>query len=347
MKKKSSVVSLQDIAQAAGVSKATVGYVLRNEAGPSAETRQRVLLTAQKMGYVPDARINSWMAKVRGAQSKDLLPIAWLNTQPDKDSWRNRAYLSPYLEGLQERCVELGYRLEEIWTHQPDMTMRRISQILYQRGIEGVIVSPPASHMQLQWNTLAGVALGAELLGPRLHRVKADATSNLLLAVKMLKRFDYQRIGVCLGEDVDRLANGITSAMAYHLAATAKQSKTVPPLFYKYLKGPLVPIKQIIEWARRYKPDVVIGHDNKMVEWFENAGYRVPQDIGIVHLAIDNDVLDWAGIYSQKREIGRTTAELVISLAHNRQFGVPKMALETNIRGAWRTGRTLLVPKPK
>jgi hypothetical protein len=46
-----------------------------------------------------------------------------------------------YLQGARERCRQLGYRLEEIWANEPDMTMRRLSQILYQRSIEGVVVT--------------------------------------------------------------------------------------------------------------------------------------------------------------------------------------------------------------
>lgn len=343
MKKKSTRVSLQDIARAAGISKSTVGYVLRNQAGPSEETRQLVLQTAKKLGYVPDARINSWLATVRGAKSKDLLPIAWLNTNPEKEAWHKFKFLSPYLEGVQDRCRELGYRVEEIWTQQPGMTMRRISQILYQRGIEGVIVTPPATHIRLNWNNLAGIALGTELLGPRLHRVKSDIVFNLLLALKMVKRFGYRRVGVCLGDDIDRSSNRVISALASHLAASAQQVKPVPPLFFIYgdesgLK------KQIFAWIRSHKPDVIIGHDNHLVKWLEEEGYRVPQKIGVVHLAIDNDVLDWSGIYSQKKEIGRTAAELAVALVRNRQFGMPEVALDTIIRGAWRNGKTLLVP---
>jgi LacI family transcriptional regulator len=42
---------MQDIADKVGVSKALVSLVFRNAAGPSAETRQRVLAAADELGY--------------------------------------------------------------------------------------------------------------------------------------------------------------------------------------------------------------------------------------------------------------------------------------------------------
>ena len=122
MKKlKSARVSIRDIAQSAGVSKTTVCAALQNHSDIGVSTRERIFRLAKKMGYAPDARIASQMASVRKAASKDLLPIAWIDTNPEKDSWRKYKFLSPYLESARERAHSLGYRLEEIWTHQPGL----------------------------------------------------------------------------------------------------------------------------------------------------------------------------------------------------------------------------------
>jgi len=47
-------VTMQDVADHVGVSKALVSMVYRRVAGPSAETRQRVLEAAEKLGYRPN-----------------------------------------------------------------------------------------------------------------------------------------------------------------------------------------------------------------------------------------------------------------------------------------------------
>ena len=102
--------SLGDIARVAGVSRVTVCYVMRNHPGPSQKTRERILKIANDLGYTPDARIASWMAKVREAKKKDLLPVAWLSTHSEKDAWEKYRFLSPYFRGA---CARPAARLPD------------------------------------------------------------------------------------------------------------------------------------------------------------------------------------------------------------------------------------------
>ena len=346
MKKgKNSHASLGDIARAVGVSKAAVCYALRNQPGVSQETRARVLRMARKLGYAPDARIASWMLRMREAKSKDLLPIAWLNSKPEKDAWNKIDYLSPFLEGARLRALELGYRVEEIWVRQPGVTMQRVSQILAQRGIEGVIVSQPARHIRLDWTRLAAVSIDGSLLAPSLHRVMADHAFNLLLAIKSLKRLGYRRIGICFSEEVDRFSHHTCRATACYIQETSAKSQQVPPLFYSGSSS-VAQEKLVLAWVRRTKPDVVVGLDNRLVLWLKRAGYRVPEEIGVAHVAVDDDVSDWAGIYSNKREIGAAAVEWVITLLQNHRFGLPKLAMNMLVHGSWRPGNTLPGSQP-
>ncbi|MFA7342763.1 MAG: LacI family DNA-binding transcriptional regulator [Terrimicrobiaceae bacterium] len=346
--KKSSRVSVGDIARAAGVSKTSVAFALQNRPGVSEATRERIKKIARKLGYAPDARMDAWMARLRDAKSKDLLPIAWLNTHVEEDVWRKYNYLSPYLEGARARCLELGYRLEEVWMRRPGLTMQRLSQILYSRGIEGVIVTHPARHLRLKWDHLASVAIGGALLTPQIHRVMTDISSNLLLAWKWVKRAGYRRIGICLSLETDRFSEHALRSTAHYLISTTTASNRVEPLFYTDIpKGTTEAPPELIRWLHSQKPDAIIGHNRLLVQWVEGAGYRVPDEIGVVHLAVDDDVPDWTGIHSDKRGVAAAAAEWLISLIRNHRFGVPAKALNMMIRGSWQHGRTLLVPKPK
>ena len=341
------LVSLGAVAKLAGVSAMAASYALKNQPGVGAATRQRILRIAKKLGYAPDARIGDWMARVRGAKSKDLLPIAWLNTAWERDAWERYRFHTPYLEGARARALALGYKFEDIWAHEPGMTMKRLARIFYQRGIEGVIVTHPARHLRLNWDRLAGVTLGAALLAPRLHRVMVDFNYNLHEALKALRRLGYRRIGICLAREVDsgsQYALGST-ARDHFLRASARDK--VPPLFflpsYHAIEHQDLELRRAgaIKWLKRYEPEVIVGHDSRIKQWAESAGYRVPQDVGVVLLAVDDDVLDWAGIHSRRREMGATAVEWLVSLMRNHQYGVPKTPLNILIRGSWQSGRTL------
>ena len=336
---------MRDIARLAKVSISTVSVALQNKPGVSPENQERILRIAKDSGYTPDSRIGSWMARVREASSKDLLPIVWLNTAMEKDAWQRYRFLTPYVAGANERALELGYKLEQIWCHEPGMTMQRQAKILYQRGVEGVIVTFPARHLRLDWDRLATVVLGTNLLAPKLHQVGADLNFNLHLALKSLRRCGFRRIGICLSQQVDSASHYSLRATAYHIYYTAPNRERVPPLFHaSQMTDESDRAAQIARWFKRHKPEVIVGHDNRLARWLEAAGYRVPNDVGVINLAVDDDVLDWAGIHSRRRETGATTVEWLVSLMRNRQFGVPKTPLNMLVRGTWQNGRTIKSP---
>ncbi len=69
------------------------------------------------------------------------------------------------------------------------------------------------------------------------------------------------------------------------------------------------------------RPDVILGQHSLIPRWVEAAGMSVPNDIGVVHLALDDDCLGGGRVCSaQKREIGAATANIVISLLQNNEL---------------------------
>ncbi|MDQ8207924.1 LacI family DNA-binding transcriptional regulator [Coraliomargarita sp. SDUM461003] len=111
-------VSLKQIAEKAGVSRMTVSCALRNSPRVKAETAARIQAIADELGYAPDPRFAEHMARVRETKQKALLPIAWINANAKQKAFREYEWLQPYFEGAQERCEELGYRLEEFWLRE-------------------------------------------------------------------------------------------------------------------------------------------------------------------------------------------------------------------------------------
>jgi LacI family transcriptional regulator/LacI family repressor for deo operon, udp, cdd, tsx, nupC, and nupG len=102
--------------------------------------------------------------------------------------------------------------------------------------------------------------------------------------------------------------------------------------------------KQVHAWLQANRPDVIVGHSNHLVEWANEAGLQVPQDMGVVHIATDDDVQDWAGVCSNRREIGATAAEWVINQVRERRFGLPKISVDMMVRGSWHLGTTIRTP---
>ena len=93
--------TIRDIANAAGVTPATVSYVLNQNARQttSAQTRERVLAAAREMGYLPSAAAKV----VRGS------PSCCVGVAIEKDLNTNRFNL--VLQGIRDQMEQRGYNL--------------------------------------------------------------------------------------------------------------------------------------------------------------------------------------------------------------------------------------------
>ena len=97
-------VTTHDLAREAGVSRTTVSHVLNNQPGInlSPKTRERVLATARKLGYVP----NSAAQMLVTGRSRC---IGLVLSRPDLLAVD--AFVAIMTHGLNEVCRERGYRL--------------------------------------------------------------------------------------------------------------------------------------------------------------------------------------------------------------------------------------------
>lgn len=129
-------VTSQNVADHAGVSRTTVSFVLNNVEGAqiSAETRQRVLLAAQQLGYVPDAAAQS-LASGRSQT------IGLVLARPSKQIAAD-VYLTQVLDSLFSKIHKYGMRLMlEILDDQ--QSHQSYLELIRSKRIDGVIYSGP------------------------------------------------------------------------------------------------------------------------------------------------------------------------------------------------------------
>jgi LacI family transcriptional regulator len=184
------------------------------------------------------------------------------------------------------------------------------------------------------------------LVAPPLPHIAGDLSYNLFTSVKQLRRLGYRRIGICLEASLNTYAYVTLKPVARYLAETfASTAKLrVPPLFYPWGWGTdrkRDEGAEAIAWIKKYRPDAIVCHSSMLLGWIQRAGFRVPQDIALAHLATDDDVSDWAGIHSHRRASGAIAVDQVVSRLVNRQFGVPSVSQDTLVRGEWHGGWTV------
>jgi DNA-binding LacI/PurR family transcriptional regulator len=128
-------VTTQDIAREAGVSRTTVSHVLNNHPGIilTPKTRQRVLATARKLGYVP----NSAAQMLVTGRSRT---IGLILSRPDLISVD--AFVPMLIGGLNEACRTRRYRLL-LETIEDPADVDAYSDLAKSKRIDGLIVINP------------------------------------------------------------------------------------------------------------------------------------------------------------------------------------------------------------
>lgn len=127
-------VTLADIAQHASVSAATVSLVLRNKPGVGAATRQRVLDSAQALGYIHTPS-NQSMAR------RSLKTLGLLVKSRASDTPTTNPFYAPVLSGIEAVCRT--YQIALIHADVPVDVANRpqaTPQLLLDDSVDGLLV---------------------------------------------------------------------------------------------------------------------------------------------------------------------------------------------------------------
>jgi hypothetical protein len=138
-------VTMKTIALQAGVTQATVSLSLANNPRISVATRGRIHALAKKLGYQPNPYVSTLMrVRRQGKPLGDKPVLALVCAQHTADGWRTHPSLTirQMRDGAFERATLRGYQAQEFWLHRDGMSNERFSEMLYARGIRGLLLSP-------------------------------------------------------------------------------------------------------------------------------------------------------------------------------------------------------------
>jgi len=134
-------ITAKDVANAAGVSRSTVSFVLNNTDGMriSEETRQKVLQAAEELNYHPDASARSMV------KGKTYIIGFVIRQEPDK------AYadllLPEVMRGISEVAAEHSYHMI-FKPVPPEDETNSLTTLFLEHQVDGLIVSGPLANDQ-------------------------------------------------------------------------------------------------------------------------------------------------------------------------------------------------------
>jgi LacI family transcriptional regulator len=328
---------MQQIADAAGVSRMAVSLALRNSPKISAATAARIRQFADQLGYRPNPMVSALMTQLRQARDvKKPSVIAYVTADSSEGGWRRSGSAVAFYEGAQKRAEQLGYTLEEWWLRAPGMTERRFCEILVARGIHGMIVAPlpeGVSGLNFEWPAFAAASISYSLTKPELNRVSNDHFSAINVATHELTALGYRRIGLAIPEESDPLVQQHWTAAMLSYQQHLRLSDRVPTLFKASPTS-----RSFANWFQEHQPQAVLSVGGDFLPVLGELGLQVPQDVALVNLSLTPDNREMAGVNLYSDLVGAAAVDLVDAQLRRNERGVPKHAKTVLISGEWAPG---------
>ena len=336
-------VTMQDVANLVGLTKATVSLALRHHPSIPKTTRARVAKAARKLGYRPNPLVSALMScHMQIRDNGPRLTLAYVTSHPKTDPWRSYDAYVRMFEGAKKRATELGSTVEEFSLAEHGMTPARLRTILNARGIRGVLAGPlpgDTTLFSIDIENLAVVGLGMSVIEPAIMRVACDLYHLTRLAVHRCADLGYRRIGFAVSAEM-------SSRLEHRLLAGYRQG--LFDLGWGEAIAPLLPpqtatfASHLREWCRRERPEVIIFGT------FDEACQRaVPVEIGCVATCVMHPGSPLTGTFQNERLVGAIAIEQLLNQLYHNATGPLEEPRAYLLRGQWNAGQTAPGPNRK
>ena len=331
-------VTLEDIAKAAGVSKATVSYALRGHSSVSAKTAERIQGLAKDMGYVRHPAFAAMRAH-RHDKAKDVpLPVVHLPSIITKDHGERER------SSLAKAGTNLGYSVRNAYI-EDDTDLSALNQRFLDEGVVGILIRhQPRIHelLSYDWQGLAVITIGYSPDSCRYHGVCWNIWACTELALTKAYEAGYRRIGGAAFAHVPEIVDDRIRRAAFRsFAMDHDDVEPIPPYC-----APMWDYDGVVHWYEAHRPDCVIGFSNREYAELTDAGHH-PAYISL-HAPVHPDELKKLACVNQRHDLitSRSLAALDQAIRY-RDIGVPKERIVQQLPPAWIPGPSLPVKKSR
>jgi LacI family transcriptional regulator len=339
-------ISMTDIARAANVSKNAVSLALRNDPQIPETTRKRIEAIAQKLGYERNPALGHVMSMMRRKGfSGTLGTIAIFNANQDPKAFEQHPTIPSYVKGCTQRAASLGYTLDHFWLYESNMTGQRIREIMESRGVIGAIFVGMMRENRLPEfiapvvEAFPCIVTGVRTRSPALSFACTDHHIVTLRAFEKALSLGYKRPGLVLDKQIDELVEHRFSAGYRTGQAEVSEQNRLKP--FMDLSGSGDEPDGFRAWFGKEKPDVIFTLYNAVRRWVERMNIKVPQDVGLIQLEWRASRPEWAGMNQHNDISGAVAVDMLITMIHNGEKGVPPFPRATLIGPTWMDGRTV------
>lgn len=305
-------VKLQDVADYARVSKATVSRVLNNHPTVASDIRDRVLNAVQTLDYHPDRP-----ARRLRKGTRDVIGVVISDIQ--------NSYFQSVIRGVEDAAYAQQMHIVLCNTDEDTSRLNTYLRLLQEENVAGLIVSvTDAQHLELlhsiQQNGTPIILVDRLIEGGAMDGVCVDNAEGARQAVQHLLRLGLRRIGVLYPPVItghERL-QGYRAALS--AAGIAPDESLLRVGGYK-VESAYHATLELLE----AKPDAIFAANNMIslgaLRALRVRGLRVPQDVALVGF----DDMPWAqdlyvpltAVAQPTYEIGQEAVRLLLRRLNN------------------------------
>jgi len=334
-------VTLNTIADKAGVHKSTVSLALRNHPRIPRDTCQRIQDLARQLGYRPNPYVKAVMSHLQAGRTPAFQgSLALIHTNPHTHKY---FYSRAYVRGALGRANELGFKLTEFNLISEAYTPVQLRRMLLARNIHLLIIyhhptaEIPGHQIPMDLSDFSVITIGSRLENPTYNFVGTDAFYAASLAVTNALKLGYRRIGLAMSGYVD-YENEYRYSGGYDAALKTYGIKNEIPVCFIDRED----YQKIEPWLRKYKPDVILGLNDEVPQAAIDSGYSIPETIGWIHLDWGPGLNHWTGINSMHEVVGRAAVDIVVAHFNRNERGAPEHPRSALVNGQWIEGQTVL-----
>ena len=268
-------MTLQDVANRAGVSPITVSRVVNNTGYVTLEVRERVQAAIAELGYVP----NTLARSLRSRQTHTLALILTDITNP---------FFTTLARGVEDAASDAGFMVIFCNTDERETEEDKYLRMLLQQRVDGILLVPARNAVPsvrlIQKQGTAVVVLDRRVENIPVDVVRCDSREASVQLTQLLLTLGHTEIALLAGPEgvstsEDRIA-GFQYAMS--AAGLSPRSRVRNGEFTQ--ESGYAMARQIL--AQSSRPTALFAANNFIAigayRAIEESGLRVPEDIALV-----------------------------------------------------------------
>lgn len=272
-------VTISDVAARAGVSTATVSYVLNHSNRVSEETKRRVLEAVRELGYQPNAL-------ARGLVKDQTMNIGLVIPHTAEYVFSD-PFFSELLKGVGTVVTRHGYfLLLSLLTETSDFTSV-ISALVSQRRVDGIIiVATPREGREIAELKKGGIpftVIGPNLM-PDVSSIDVDNEEGSYMATRHIIELGHTRIGYITGDM--RYDSAVQRYRGFQKALEDAKLEAVGVFMGDFTQASgVLGARQLLKDQNNPVTAIVCASDlmaHAVLKEAKQLGYSIPEDLSVI-----------------------------------------------------------------